>query len=436
MDEVTKRAARIMMTARTALVLESPFFGALALRLKVVPDPKCKTAWVDGVTLGYNPAFIAGLTHPQVVAIQAHEVMHCASGHPWRRDGRDNDRWNKACDRAINPIIRDAGFKLPEGVLYELDATHVGKSAEWIYGRLPEPPEDDGGKGEPQKGGQPSPGGAAGKGGDEADDEQEAPGGAGDEDGEGDQEGEGQGGGGEGPGDGTGSEDDTPGDELGEVRDSPADADEQAASEEDWQQAVAQAANAAKGRGSLPGALDRFAEMAAQPKVDWRSALRRFVQASAKADYSWRRPNKRYVARGLYLPSLMSEAMGKMVIAVDTSGSIDAVLLGQFGREIQAIVDEMQPEQVIVMYADARVAKVEVFERDEPFVLATKGIGGGGTAFGPVFDAVEQLDEPPACLVYLTDLDGSFPVRIPEVPTLWAATTKRTAPFGETVYTE
>ena len=30
---------------RTALVLDQPFFGALALRLKVVEDPSCKTFW-------------------------------------------------------------------------------------------------------------------------------------------------------------------------------------------------------------------------------------------------------------------------------------------------------------------------------------------------------------------------------------------------------
>lgn len=43
---------------RSALVLDQPFFGALALRLKVLEDPACRTFWVDGETLGYNPAFL------------------------------------------------------------------------------------------------------------------------------------------------------------------------------------------------------------------------------------------------------------------------------------------------------------------------------------------------------------------------------------------
>jgi len=44
-----------------------------------------------------------------------------------------------------------------------------------------------------------------------------------------------------------------------------------------------------------------------------------------------------------------------LVIAVDTSGSIDQTLLAQFGDEIRAVVDEVQPTRVHVMYADARV---------------------------------------------------------------------------------
>jgi hypothetical protein len=44
---------------RTALVMDQPFFGVLALRLKVVEDATCKTFWVDGESLGYNPAYLA-----------------------------------------------------------------------------------------------------------------------------------------------------------------------------------------------------------------------------------------------------------------------------------------------------------------------------------------------------------------------------------------
>lgn len=372
-------AAIKIQAARVGLVLDQPFFGVLALRLRVVEDKTCKTVWVDGRTLGYNPEFIEKWTHDEVVTLLAHEVMHCAAGHPWRRDAREMKRWNEACDRAINPILRGSGFKLPDGACVELDPTHAGKSAEWIHDRLP-PPQDD-----PQ-------------------------GGAGD-------------GTGDGPGSGTAS--------LGEVRDAPQDGAEDGATEQDWSAAVQQAAKAAEAAGKLPGALERLVEDAATSRVDWCSVLRRFVQERSTADYAWQRPSARYLARGLYLPSLYSEELGAIVVAIDTSGSIDDVLLRQFSAEVQAVVSETQPRQVHVVYCDARVQRHDVIERGDPVELTH--VGGGGTKFEPVFDLVEQLEEPPACVVYLTDLRGSFPPVEPSIPTLWVTPTNEDAPFGEVV---
>ena len=65
-------------------------------------------------------------------ACVAHEVMHVANGHCWRQGARDPDRWNDACDYAINPIVLSAGLVLPKGAL--IDARYTGKSAEEIYG--------------------------------------------------------------------------------------------------------------------------------------------------------------------------------------------------------------------------------------------------------------------------------------------------------------
>src|SRR5215472_313192 len=95
-----------LTAARTSLVLEQPFFGSLALSLTFVEDPSCETGWINGRELGYNSSFIDSLSHDQVTAFVAHEIMHCAMGHPWRRDGREFKKWNQACDKAINENLR------------------------------------------------------------------------------------------------------------------------------------------------------------------------------------------------------------------------------------------------------------------------------------------------------------------------------------------
>jgi predicted metal-dependent peptidase len=361
-----------MQGARTRLLLDQPFFGVLALNLTLVEDPTIPyLAWTDGRILGYNPSLIDTIDNDELVGLIAHEVMHCALGHPWRRENRQPDKWNYAADYAVNSILDEAKFKLPQGGL--LDPQYKGKWSEWIYDRLP----DSQGQGSDGRRGW--------------------------------------------------------GSGWGEVRDAPSDAAPDgtpAPTEADWQQNVRQAIKSAAGK--LPASLKRELDTAMAPKVDWRSLLRRYIQDAAKADYSWTRPSPRYSAMGLYLPIMRSEAMGRIVIAVDTSGSIDGVLLSQFAAEMRSIVEDMQPSTTDVMYCDAKVHRVDSFERGD--ALTIEAAGGGGTSFAPVFEAVEQADEQPVVLVYLTDLYGSFPQDAPSYPVIWAVYSPETdVPFGDVV---
>lgn len=349
--------------ARAALLLDHPFFGVLALQLKLIEDATAPTMYTDGRVLGYNPAFVDKLTPEQLIGVVAHEVMHCACGHPWRRDSRDMMPWNIACDLAINPIIKEAGLQLPPGALFEKE--FVGKSAEWIYARLPpQPPNTGNGCGEVR--------------------------------------------------DGATSGD--PADGPGEV---------------EWQQITQQSAQQAKLRGKLPASLARTIADATAPTVDWRSVLRRFVQETVNADYSWQMPNRRYIASGMYLPALYSKACGRIGVAVDTSGSVDDVLLQQFAGEINAIASEVEPSAIEVIYCDAKVQRVDEFTRHEVITMHAKG--GGGTDFRPVFDYFDDHDAP-AVLIYLTDLYGTFPDDAPSFPVLWCVCSREdSVPFGEVV---
>lgn len=400
-----KVARKRIANARSDMILDEPFFGALALRLLLVEDLGCGTAWTDGKHLGYNPKFVMALKADELVTLVKHEVLHCSNGHPWRRDAREPRRFNDACDYSINPILVDAGGTLPEGGL--LDDQYKGKSAEWIYDRLPAmPPQQSpqGGSGQSRGNSKSTPGQSG-----------QRPGSTG--------------------GKGQGSKPEH--NPLGEVRDAPtAGADGEAQpTEEDWRQATVQAAVLAKGQGKLPAGMDRLIGKLTKPRVDWKPAMRRFAQEAARADYSFARPNLRYVPR-LYLPALQSHEVGIIAIAVDTSGSVDDVLLGQFGSEVSAVADEVRPRQIRVLYCDAEVNRQETFERDEPVTL--KACGGGGTDFRPVFDEIQKWEEPPVALIYLTDLYGTHPASDPGVATLWVTPNHEhpPVPFGEVIVAE
>jgi predicted metal-dependent peptidase len=132
------------------------------------------------------------------------------------------------------------------------------------------------------------------------------------------------------------------------------------------------------------------------------------------------------------MPSLRSETMPPMVVAIDTSGSVNNLMVSQFASEINAIVDEVQPETVHVVYCDAAIQGVDVFEKGEPITIVPKGFGG--TDFRPVFKWIEDQALTPSCLVYLTDMAGRFPEAEPDYPVLWGDTDgDYPAPWGETV---
>ncbi|CAM5998719.1 unnamed protein product [Sphagnum balticum] len=375
-------AAQKLTAARTSLILESPFFGALALSLNPKVDESCATAWTDGRNIGYNPAFVESLTHAELTGLIAHEVMHCALGHIFRREGRDIEQWNIACDYALNGDLLQSGFSLPKGGLFP-DASQKGKSAEWIFARLPK--REHGQPGRPKKGDGNGTGAGSGK---------------------------------------------TPA--AGEVRDAPTGQDSEghpAPTEGEWKQRTAAALQAAKMAGQLSGGLARMVEDALDKRIDVRSLLLRFMVERVRSDYSWQRPNTRYIAQGLYLPALESISMGEVAIMVDTSGSVDSASLAYARRIVEDVISETCPAAVTVWYADAKVCHVARFEQGEPLVWEPKG--GGGTDFRPALKAIE--DEGTAvCVLSITDLYGSFPEGC-SLPVLWLATTDKVAPFGETI---
>lgn len=227
------------------------------------------------------------------------------------------------------------------------------------------------------------------------------------------------------------SPDDDGNDPLDEIFDG--DPTDQEAANIEWKLATVQAAQAAKKAGNLPGALDRFVEEITTNKVDWREQLKRYITQISKDDYAWSRPNRRFLSAGAYLPGLYSENMGDIVVAIDTSGSIDQRTLDTFGAEVKAVVAAVRPTKTTVIYCDSYINHVDEFgPHDE---LRFKLHGGGGTDFNPPFQYVDEQGIRPECLIYLTDLYGPFPPA-PQYPTIWVATTNEAVPFGEAVRIE
>lgn len=388
--------------ARTTLLLDHPFFGTLLFRLGGKQSRSIATMATDGVSLFYNPEFLDTLNAAELAGVLAHEVMHPALQHHTRRGDRDRARWNVACDYAINPILLDAGLTLPKDVL--LDDRFRGMSAEQIYNQIEEDEKQEGSTGQsesqPENGSDGSEDGSLQS--DEAGNEPQAPA--------------------------------TPGG-VGQVMDAPEPAAESGPSvaeqAREWQIAVEQAETVAKVAGKLPGGAVRALDASQAAKVDWRELLRRAWSDTIPSNYSWTRPNRRHLWSGLYLPGVTSEGVGEIAIAVDCSGSVSARQLGLFEAEIRSILAGQRPRLVHVLYFDAAVQKVEMYQAGQPVSLSP--VGGGGTDFRPCFEWLRDHSVVPQTLFFLTDLCGTFPSEAPAYPVIWASTESRKAPFGEVV---
>lgn len=130
-----------LVKARAGLILDQPFFGALALRLKLVEDSNIKTLAVNGKVIKYNPDFVKTMSLPLTKSALAHEVMHCVFDHMGRLNEREPKRWNHAGDYVINQTLEDAGFEIGQDWLHS--PAFKGMSTDEIYNQLPPDPSGD-----------------------------------------------------------------------------------------------------------------------------------------------------------------------------------------------------------------------------------------------------------------------------------------------------
>src|SRR5947207_1877434 len=112
-NQVNHEARFKLVQARTELLFAHCFYGALAMRLRLIEDESCFTMYTDGEVIGYNPYFVLSLTPVQVQWAVIHEVQHCAFGHSWRRGGRQFNHWAYSADAVINPICNETGLTAP-----------------------------------------------------------------------------------------------------------------------------------------------------------------------------------------------------------------------------------------------------------------------------------------------------------------------------------
>lgn len=413
-----------MIQARTALLTSFTFFGALALYLEIVEDETVDTMATDGKSIFYRSKALDELKFAEIIFIIAHEVAHCALKHHTRRNNRENQLWNIACDYVVNIMLVKAGLTMPDWVLYEI--AFDGLTAEEVYRILDQERKaqqqqqqqggsasgaqqpQSGGTQQQPSGGQPQPSQSSGQ----PPGQQPSPNPVTLGQQPGQQQGQGQ------QPDGyrkTGL--------CGEVRDAVPAGAPTGEVEAEWDTHIRQAVSVAKKQeaGVLPGFLERVVKELQAPHADWREVLRRYYDYGTTYRQSWSNPNRRFIHQGIYLPGTVSDGINHVAILIDVSMSIDVEALSRFQSETQAALDEGAINAVTVVYCDTKVQSTKRFEAGDEIKFVTTG--GGGTMFQPALDWVNENADDVSAAIYFTDLcaDDRKTLREPSYPVLWAA---------------
>lgn len=468
-------AKKKIAAAKSQLLLDYPFYGALLLGLEETWDEVIHTTGINQRGLIYAEPFINELTVKQVLGLLLHEAEHYAFMHHARVGKRNRQVYNLSADGVINLDLmkdRSGKFSLPPNGF--IDTRLEGMDADQAYaflmkelekqrqdeeeckgGKGPEPQKKPGGQKAPPKPGGDKPPEKDEKGTDqkqekqqpssappkdkpqgepqEKDEKEEAEGGGqgdtpkdSENSGEGEPEQEGDGGGGG----------------FGEQRPDGFDQHPWESMTKEQQQdiehqvvdSLVRAAQIAKSAGKLPGRWEEYIDKLLTPQIDWKNRLRHLIHVTAKNRYRWVPPNRRYIYNDMYVPSLQGESL-EIAVGMDTSGSISTEEFTVGLSEVIAIADEFESHRIHLIQCDAAIHDYKVIEQGDEVPKYMKG--RGGTSFKPIFEKVnERIAEGDAIVALLVFSDGypndDWPKPL-EIPVIWVLTTDVVPPWGEAV---
>ena len=155
-----------------------------------------------------------------------------------------------------------------------------------------------------------------------------------------------------------------------------------------------------------------------EPKLPWTILLQQFINSFAQNDYMSLPPNRRHIHAGIYAPSIKSNSLGKIAVAIDTSGSVGDDELRQFGGELQGMLQSFDCT-VILIWHDSKICHTEVLNSPH---FEYRPVGAGGTDHKPVFRWINRHHPDVSCVVCLTDMFSNFGPE-PDYPVMFVSCT-------------
>lgn len=376
-----------LVKSKVKLLRESPFFGTLLLNAPHRITEDVSTAATDGNTLLLNKEFMEAQTQEHFQSVLLHEVLHMALEHIERMKDvfiTDPMTANISADIVVNGIIRDNRLSLPEEAIFDDELKHL--SVREIYNILRQKQQKDSSYLNKKYGTdgknvnhclQPKPDAKPTS----------------------DQDGSGRG--------------------------------------INWKDVLNKAATIARSKSfGLHGAgLKRIFKDLLEPTINWRDTLYKYI-TSARTDFEGY--DRRFIYNGMYLDDLSGGRI-KVAIFMDTSGSVDEELLGEFVAELRFAVNALPQTTGNLWYFDTELYP----QGDICEISATPKLqGGGGTSFVKVIEKIKEmaLEDSTVQTLGIIFTDGFARLNDfenPDIPVLWCISPggvrDEDLPFGEVV---
>jgi len=356
--------------AKIQIQKRNSFFAYLSLFMKFqeskdLPDYAGMGVNVKGDCF-YKKEFVDKLTDEELQAVITHEILHLALLHLIRRGNRNPEVWNLTTDTAVNYVLKENGFRLPDGCIIpdsNNEVTFFGqtltdcdkKSAEELYDdlKIPEQKKLKIYVKELQDG--------SGKDGKKSFDIH------------------------------------IEGEEKMTEK-------EKKKIKDEWLGKIQEAVTISKMKGDLPRGMERLIEGLHKEQIDWKSLLYNYISQQIPYNHSYNYPHKKSVSSGVYMPNILKEKVD-VVIGIDVSGSVGQKELSDFLSEIIGIARAFQDriDMRLITHETEVTNDYMVRNGNIEKIKKMKIEGGGGTSHIQPFEYVKDKARDCKVVIWLTD---------------------------------
>lgn len=397
LNEMYDKAKMGLFVKKGAMFISTMYFSLKQSWTTAIP-----TACTDGDVLLINPEFFQKISKEMRVTLLAHEAWHVALMHTLRLGNRNPEKWNAACDYAINIMLKDMGYHFDPN-LGLIDDQYRGMSAEQIYDKLPDP---KGGSNFSNMGGMGQDVMAPGQGNGQPDPNKQQ------------------------QGNGPGGQGQQPMPQMSQK--TPQQIEQQINS--NLVKAQMQSKLSGKEAGVIPGDLEAYIDAMLNPKLPWEVILENHMNELVKDNYSWSKPNRRFMPEH-YLPSQFGEGLSNITWYFDISGSVSDDQIRRFNSEVRHVHDQFTPNLTRIVTFDTKIQDIYEFAGDENF-QGLEFHGRGGTSLHCVMEHANKTT--PDLAIIFSDLYCEQMTEAPPFPVIWicADNPQGVVNFGQLIHVD